>query len=337
MMSTSIRGAVLAILLGATTPALWALPTLYHLQDLGATSSGEHINASGEVSGIDPRFGLRPAVWIDGVASDLDDKGMGGWAHWVNASGVAAGAIGSSAALWSETGVLTDLGEILGWDHSDVKAINDAGDCTVLRLAADGERSFLLPGCTGANPVDLGSLGGDSTTTVGINARGQIAGTSALENGGYGNRAFLWESGHMRNLGVLPLCIASYARGLSSQGHVAGYCVDRKHKPTGVFWNGRKMAKVGTLGGKHSTALGVNHFDIVVGSAQTSDGTWHPFVLDKGTHGATMRDLTTMLDSSGAGWHLDAALGINNAGRILVRGVVDGDGAERSAILTPVK
>jgi probable HAF family extracellular repeat protein len=340
MSSSTFRRTALCVLLCAAAPTLWALPTLYHLQDLGPDSAAAHIGPTGEAAGVDARVAYQAAVWRGGVVTDLPNPLTMSDAYWVNASGTVVGSIGTStighAALWSSADVLTDLGAIVGGDFSTASAINDNGDCLIEVVVADAWHSYISPGCTGAGLVDLGSLGYQFTFADAINANGQVAGTSAIDGSSTGQRAYLYTAGHMKNLGVLPGYATSDGRSLNGKGHVVGNCTDSKHKTMGYFWNGKKMVSVGTLGGKHSSALAVNYFDLVVGSAQTSAQTWHPYILDKGAPGSPMRDLTTMIDGSGAGWSLNSAQSINNAGQIIVRGLAPGDNALRTAILTPI-
>jgi hypothetical protein len=51
--------------------------------------------------------------------------------------------------------------------------------------------------------------------------------------------------------------------------------------------------------------------------------------------GGTMRDLNGLLDTSGAGWHLHIADGINNSGQIVGKGILNG--SWHGFLLTPVK
>ena len=177
--------------------------------------------------------------------------------------------------------------------------------------------------------------GGTSTTDLDLD--GRITGVSG-HHGESGARAYLYTDGHMKNLGVLPGDVWSGGRGLNGKGHVVGASVDDRHHFSVFFYNGTKMKRLGTLGGAQAYAWAVNYSDVVVGTAQTAARVWHPFVIDKGSAGTTMRYLQTMLDSSGAsGWSLSGAIDINNAGQILVVGSKTGDDRERSALLTPVR
>jgi probable HAF family extracellular repeat protein len=68
--------------------------------------------------------------------------------------------------------------------------------------------------------TDLGTLGGETSEANAINASGQVVGAAAIETGQ--NRAFLWESGIIFNLGVLPGRSRSAARAINDAGVVVG-------------------------------------------------------------------------------------------------------------------
>jgi len=85
---------------------------------------------------------------------------------------------------------------------------------------------------------EFGTLGGASSFAYGINAAGQVVGTSDLSaTAGYNTqRAFIWQNGVMSNLGD-PLPDASNystAFGINSNGDVAGYQNDGAYHP--VIW-----------------------------------------------------------------------------------------------------
>ena len=206
MLSSATRRVAFGLMCGMA-PAVWALPSLYHLTDLGPDSEAQHINKTGIASGTDRRSGgFAPALWIDGNVSDLPSLDGQGAANWVNASGVASGNVdtdtGIHAAIWSSAGVLTDVGAVVGVNESYAAAINDNGDCTIVAAQADGLHSYLSAGCTGSGMLDIGSLGGGDTSSLAITENGQIAGMSHTAPGKL--RAFLYRRGHMKNLGVLP-------------------------------------------------------------------------------------------------------------------------------------
>ncbi|MGM9487010.1 hypothetical protein [Ideonella sp. YS5] len=315
-----------------TAPALWALPTQYHLQDLGASSEAVHINAKGQAAGTDTSTGQRyAAVWTDGEMQRLDNPYTVGDAYGINAAGVVVGSAGyPDAAIWTSSGMFVDLGQ--GFAGSYVTSINDKGNC-VLNGAVDAETlvMYFAPGCDGSKLVQISAY----AQGVAINANDQIAFTDISFS--HQQRAYLYSAGTFTDLGVLAGYTQSLASDLNGHAHVVGTAADAAYDlREGFFWNGRKIQKVGTLGGARSEATAVNNSDVVVGSAQTRKGQWHPFVRDMRADGSRMQDLSTMLDASGAGWSLDRALSINKSGQILVRGTAPGDSAPHSAILTPL-
>lgn len=337
MSSSWIRRAVIGAALCITVPALWALPTQYHLQDLGPGSLAVHINASGVAAGTDTSLGRRaPAYWVDGYVRWLVNPYWEGDAAWINDSGVVVGTVEPyypSAAYWTSYGVFADIGSALGLPGSYITSINDKGDCVIF-AASDAETtsSYLAPGCNISKWVSVGYF----LRGVAINANDQIALTDLSHNDS--QRAYLYSDGTYTDLGILAGYTQSLAADLNGEAHVVGTSGDAAYDlRQGFFWNGTKLFKVGTLGGKRSEAKAVNNHDVVVGSAQTRKGQWHAFVRDMHAAGAHPQDLTTMLDSSGAGWSLESAVSINKSGQILVHGTAPGDSAPRSAILTPLE
>jgi probable HAF family extracellular repeat protein len=339
MFASTIRHCVLFAVLGALPAVTYALPSRYHLQDLGPGSDGEYVNAPGQVAGFDDsQHQGQPAIWTNGVATDLADPFEGGLAWEMNVSGAAIGQLIDEnridhAIFWPSPNVAIDLGAQFLPDYSFGTAINDNGDCTIDVSNAEGAHTYFSKGCTDANLQDIGSLGWGDTSSVALNAHGQIAGISFA---GSGSHPYLYTAGAMKDLGVLSGCSDGLAKGLNAHGHVVGYCQGPGILAQGFFYNGKKLISLGALGGRWSRALSINSDDVIVGSAKTADRSWHPFVFDKGTKGTTMMDLSDMLDSSGAGWSLVVAVSINASGQILVQGYLDGDTNPRSALLTPL-
>jgi probable HAF family extracellular repeat protein len=67
---------------------------------------------------------------------------------------------------------------------------------------------------------DLGDLGGGKSTAYGINNLGQIVGESYINS--TTSHAFLWQSGHMQDLGVLPSGVGSGGWSINNLGQVIG-------------------------------------------------------------------------------------------------------------------
>jgi probable HAF family extracellular repeat protein len=325
-------------------PALWALPTQYHVTPLGDHIVGEHLNASGSVAVIDESNGkgtFLPAIWSNGVVTRLQDPDARGSAFDVNDGGIAVGDVSghgfSHAAMWTAANQLVDLGGLFQSDNSHILGINTAGDCAMIAVIDDngqtGQRSFFARGCT--NPQNIGQIGGNYTFVTGLNASGQLAGYSQVSVTSTDQRAYLWTNGTMQLLGVCRNDTSSGSLGLNDSGHVVGFCsANNSQQFSGFYYDGTQMIKIGTLGGTQSEAFAINNADVIVGRSQTSAGIWHAFVLDRGAVPHPLHDLQTMLDASGAGWVFDKAIDINASGVILAHGTLNGQ-KNHYAILTP--
>src|SRR5690349_12610164 len=68
--------------------------------------------------------------------------------------------------------------------------------------------------------TDLGTLGGNDSFAYGVNASGQVAGSS-FKNGSF-DHAFLYSGGTMHDLGVLPGTNTSSAASINAGGQVVG-------------------------------------------------------------------------------------------------------------------
>src|SRR5512141_1938624 len=79
----------------------------------------------------------------------------------------------------------------------------------------------LAPLAHAATLIDLGTLGGDFSAANAVNSAGQVVGYSYIADGS--ERAFLWQSGVMTNLGTLPgYTQGSRATSINSAGQVVG-------------------------------------------------------------------------------------------------------------------
>jgi probable HAF family extracellular repeat protein len=339
MHPNSLRRVALCAALALAAPAIWALPAHYKLTDLGRDSTVESISPAGKIAGVDGRHGRsEAAVWVHGKAHDRANPFSRAAAHGVNDAGVAVGEVGltfSHAVVWRGDR-MTDFDAKLGARLSSATAINAAGDCVIDAETRTELNSYVVPGCVDTGTlVKIASLGGTGTTTAAMNDSGDVAGAADVANGPV--HAFLYSQGVTHDLGLLDGDTESAASGVNDLGHVVGTSALYPILFRGFFHDGQAMHALGTFGGAHTRANGINHDDLVVGTADSdSEGQFfHAFVVDAAHDPGTLHALDKMLDKSGRGWKLENAVGINDAGQIIVRGIAPGDTTPRSALLTP--
>lgn len=116
--------------------------------------------------------------------------------------------------------------------------------------------------------VDIGTLGGNSTTAMSINNKSQIVGGSSLSGSSYSSCAFIYGGGLMKNIGTLG-GINSQANDINDNGWIVG------NSDTGLFFSSHafvytsgKMYDLGTLNGKNSVAYSINNSNVIVGMSE---------------------------------------------------------------------
>jgi len=236
-----------------------------------------------------------------------------------------------------KNGVITDLGSLGGVDHcSAATSINDRG-----LIAGNSENDVIDP-ILGANELravvwehgeihDLGTFGGNVSLATGVNNRGQVVGLATTSNPdpfsilyglvgvttGTQTQAFLWQNGHMRNLGTLGGPDAA-AFNVNNSGQVAGgsYTNDIPNASTGVptlhpfLWESGRMIDLGTLGGTAGGPIALNNRGQVLGVSNLAGDQFADFFLwDNGK----LTDLTAQ-SSGGTLWLASA---MNDAGQIV--------------------
>jgi probable HAF family extracellular repeat protein len=191
------------------------------------------------------------------------------------------------AVLWKQ-GEIQDLGTF-GGNHSAAVTNNGRGQVAGFALnAIDDPFSFLgvvygIPSGTQTRAFlwengqmqDLGTLGGPDATGLALNDRGQVAGGSYTDwtpNPATGLPTFdpfLWEDGHMKDLGTLGGTFG-LSLGINNQGQVIGIsnlAGDQTADP--FLWEKGKLIDLftETAGGNLITANAINDAGKIVGAA----------------------------------------------------------------------
>lgn len=261
------------------------------INDVGGMSG---TSSTAPVRKIDKRTGFIYYVQSDHAVSwrsDLTVKKLGdGFAEGVNRSGEVVGSDGNNAILWS-----------------------------------------------GNTTTNLGTLGGSGYQSVafGINGSGQVVGYAPTNDSFQTQRAFLWTptssngtSGTMRNLDPLGFPgYGSVGMAINASGQVAGSSGGAS--PQAFLYSGGTMYDLGTLTsvGGTSNARGINASGTVVGYtagfSSVPDHAWVWIPSQPNSTAGRLTDLNSLVPS-GAGWVLNQAMGINDAGQIAGTGTING-------------
>jgi probable HAF family extracellular repeat protein len=203
------------------------------LEDIGANPSGSisrgfGINEIGQVVG-DSTFGNassrvpigHAALFNNGLAQDLGYLKTGGIysrANDINASAQVVGFSGPSrdsdnsrAFIWTASTGMIDIGT-LGGPYAQAYAINDMGFVTGNSATAAGDvkatHAFIYQPISITMRAtkqmrDLGTLGGEASYGMSINAANHVVGYSAINNTDHRMHAFIHDGTKMRDLGSL--------------------------------------------------------------------------------------------------------------------------------------
>ena len=290
----------------------------------GLTSIGYAVNGQGQVAGqadlAGSGQGHHAFLFSNGSMVDLGTLGgRSSSAAAVNEAGQVVGesdpAVGVGPVAFSyANGAMISLGT-LGGTYSSAFAINDPGQIAGESSLANGD----IHGFAWANGAlnDLGTLGGDYSSAFAINPNGVIVGESAIASGDV--HAFVYTSGAMVDLGTLGGTYSS-AFAVNTNGQVVGNATLLNDQVShGFFYTQGSITDIGTLGGGNSSVWGLNNLGQVVGNSQTSIGSTRAFLWQTNQ----MTDLNTLLPAN-SGWVLMSAQFINDAGRIVGYGTLNG-------------
>jgi probable HAF family extracellular repeat protein len=208
---------------------------------------------------------------------------------------------GQGAFLVGPNQPLKILSTLRGSTSSRATAVNDAGEVAGVAFFSFGgaphERGTIT-GPDGVGVTDIGSLAATgifgTTSTLGINASGQVAGMTSVIGGAL--HAYISDAHGvtLHDLGSLAGPSGfSAAFAVNSSGQAAGQTAVPGSPAMHAFItgpNGAGMTDLGTLGGASSQALAINELGVVVGlSKLTSDSgaLQHAFITGPGGVGMT--------------------------------------------------
>lgn len=256
-----------------------------------------------------PGFGIEKPVNHAGATVGFDDTNMSDPFSncWFDCF------VGHAFTFWN--GTLTDLGSLGASTNSSLSYdINDLGV-----VAGVSENGAIDP-MTGfpeyhavvwknGQILDLGTLGGTVSQAFAVNDFGQVVGVATNNiSDQYTNdlgpctpvncwtvttqqRAVLWKSGQLQDLGTLGTGTDAVALFINDRGQVAGMSfTSTSPNPTtgfptqdGFLWDHGSMIDLGTLGGTVSQVFRLNNRGQVVGRSNLAgDNNHHGFFWDRG-------------------------------------------------------
>jgi probable HAF family extracellular repeat protein len=166
--------------------------------------------------------------------------------------------------------------------------------------------SSVVLGQTSYKIINLGTLGGVTSSARSINDSTEIVGTSLTGNV---NHAFLWHDSVMTDLGTLGGSgDVSVGHSINNLGRIAGQStVNSPGTIHGFFRQNGIMTDIGTLGGPWSVAYAINNQGQLAGHSQIENGEYRAILWQNGS----MTNLGTL------GGNSSAAYDINNLSQIV--------------------
>lgn len=348
----------LAVVLAALAVVPALCDEVYDVVDLGtlggASSAANAINDRGVIVGssVWTNGETHAFIWSNGVMSKLLSQAWitNSAAYDINSNGAVVGRANTVSGMlqgfYFDALLFTNIGVFAGGNASVARAVNHRGDVAGQAHYWDGQYMFPHAALwTNGTLVSLHAIIASlSSEGYDVNQQGQTVGFYYGFNPYTFYHAFVWQdtntdgaadNGEFSDLGTLG-GVVSQAYGVNELGQVVGASTLEGYAPWHAFlvtpqfgqwdddrWSGTItnsfMMDLGTLGGTDSFAYAINDAGVIVGSAATTSGEFHAFVLELGV----MSDLNTMVESNSA-WILTSALAVNSSGHIVGQGIVSG-------------
>jgi len=302
----------------ATVTVGAALPTTYHIVDLGALGGGSSfataLNENGQVTGTsttNPMGGNAGDAFIATAAGMTD---LGDWQEENSIEGNGINSAGSVVATWNDG---AGSSGVLLYSNGSVTPIGSGSLPTWHGHGINASGSVVGTELFVGNNPPTGFLYSNGVISTfpnyainAINDSGQMAGVASPNN----HLVILTASGQVTDLGTMPDGTTVTPAAINANAGIAG-TTNASH---GFLYAKGSFVDLGVLPGfTYSEALGMNALGYVVGDAWTG-ATYHAFVYSSSVG---MQDLNSLTDSSGKGWLLKSAVGINGSGMIAGTGI----------------
>jgi probable HAF family extracellular repeat protein len=275
----------------------------------GNGSDSDRINDSGQVLG-GAQNPQQTGFLYNTTGGTLALFGSNG-GEYLNASGQIAGYTNNSPddLFIYSGGNYTDLGDLGGVGISNIAGLNSSGEIAGgAQMDYSGTFNAFL--YNGTSMMNLGTLGGTSSSATGLNDSGVVVGYSEL-SGNTQYDAFSYSGGTMTDLGNLGGTFAS-AYGINDAGQIWGQGTTAAGNSNGFLYSNGTMTNIGTLGGDNTYVQYMDDSGDIIGTSETTgDASVDPFFYDAAT--GQMTDLLSLF--TGPFTEVDFE-GLNDAGDI---------------------